>query len=366
MSDAVAGLAELVDAELTPVLRRLGARGRGAGEQAPAEEDAQARAAVWGVLAELGVLDLIGTDPAGLLAAVELLGTALHQSPLLDTALAADLLGPAWAAPVPTGTRTAAVALWAAPVGGPLPSGAAGPAGGPDRPAALALAGGRLSGRWGFVGFVRDVSDLVVVGDGVAAVVDPGGPGVVTRRHDDVARGDLYEVDLDSAPVRDLVPVPDRAGALGRARLRQAAYLVGSCQGALELAVGHLKRRDAFGAPLAKMQSPAYRLAGLSARVAAARAYVRAAGGAGTELAGAPLAAGGDDVLAGAQALLLASRLAREVSAEAVHLHGAFGLTEACEAQLFYRRAAVDTTLLGTPTELGRVAAARLAARWSG
>jgi alkylation response protein AidB-like acyl-CoA dehydrogenase len=68
------------------------------------------------------------------------------------------------------------------------------------------------------------------------------------------------------------------------------------------------------------------------------------------------------DELAAAQVLLLATELARECAAEAVHLHGAYGMTERCDASLFYRRAAVDTLLLGTPAQLRRHAGALLSA----
>lgn len=366
-ADPVSGLAELVDAELTPVLRRLGARPRGAGDVAPAEEDAQARAAVWQVLADLGVLRLVEGRPGdatALVRIVELLGTALHQSPLPDTALAVDLLVTAdpdrwtgWRDAVVAGKRTAAVAVRA--------TGAAEP----DRPGPAELAGGRITARRCFVPFAADVDDLVVLaadpgGRTVAAVVRRDRPGVRVRRHDDIARGDLYDLTLDGAVVEELVPVPGWPAALGRARLRQAAYLVGGCRGSLDLAAAYLRERRAFGAPLAKMQAPAYGLAALAARIAAVRAYVRSAVGANADLAGMPLAGGGDDRLAGAQALLLAAQLAREVTAQAVHLHGAYGLTERCEAQLFFRRAAVDSTLLGTVTGLRRVAAERLTARY--
>ncbi|MYT20964.1 acyl-CoA dehydrogenase, partial [Streptomyces sp. SID7760] len=100
--------------------------------------------------------------------------------------------------------------------------------------------------------------------------------------------------------------------------------------------------------------APAHRLAALAAEAATVLAFARS---------GAAAADRGEDVrVTGAQVLYLAGDLARRAAAESVHLHGAYGMTEACDAQLFLRRAAVDSQWLGTGTELLREAAARGAA----
>ena len=56
-----------------------------------------------------------------------------------------------------------------------------------------------------------------------------------------------------------------------------------------------------------------------------------------------------------------AARVSSTASTEAIQLHGAVGMTEEHDAQLFYRRAAVDALLWGRPTELRRRAAGLLA-----
>jgi len=71
-------------------------------------------------------------------------------------------------------------------------------------------------------------------------------------------------------------------------------------------------------------------------------------------------ALGRDDRLVALEALSTAADLARSLGTEAVQLHGAVGMTEEHDAQLFYRRIAVDALLLGRPTELRRQAAALL------
>ncbi|MFI5496361.1 acyl-CoA dehydrogenase family protein [Actinoplanes sp. NPDC051859] len=331
--------AELFATDLAPMLRRLGERAPGDGTLDP--DDAAIRASVWDTLADLGALrpgPLAETTEVA-----ELIGGALYQSPWAGTHFAADLL------PDHAGVGgTAAVAVRdnaRAEPGEPGPLRCR-----PD---------GTLDGTRSLVAFAADVDRLVVVSaDGdrlVAAVIDPRGPSVRLRRHDDIARGDLYEVTLTGAPIAGEPLDVTRAypAALARARVRQAAYLAGSVRGAIEVAVAHLRERAAFGQPLARMQALAYRFAALTARNAAVLSFARAS---------ARRADDGVDVrLSAAQVLLLASRLARETAAEVVHAHGAYGMTEACDAQLFYRRAAVDTAWLGTPTALRREAGHLLA-----
>lgn len=70
---------------------------------------------------------------------------------------------------------------------------------------------------------------------------------------------------------------------------------------------------------------------------------------------------GRDARLSALEALACAADLARRAATDAVQLHGAVGMTEEHDAQLFYRRAAVDSLLWGRPTELRRLAAPLLA-----
>lgn len=357
---ALREMAELFGEELAPVLRRLGERPRGAGADAPVdEESAGTRAAVWATLAELGALR--AQPQRDLVRAAELMGAALYQSPYPDTVTAAQLLsatGDARPAPVlediARGACTVALAVRADGLTAP------------SRPGPLTVHGEpgayAVSGRRDFVAFAADCDHLAVVGaagDGglALALVPVRQPGVRLRRRDDIGRGDLYEVLLERAAVSGDVHDADALfpAALATARIRQAAALAGAARGALELAAGRLKSRRAFGKPLAQHQALAYRLAALAAETATVSAFVRA---------GAEAADRGEDVRrTGAQALYLAGELARRAAAESVHLHGAYGMTEASDAQLFHRRAAVDAQWLGTGTELLREAAELLAPR---
>ncbi|MEW2500998.1 acyl-CoA dehydrogenase family protein [Amycolatopsis sp. NPDC047767] len=330
--------AELFDDELSPVLRRLGRHRAG-----PDDEDRELRAGVWAALADLGALAPAAGRTAGdrvaLADVAELMGAALYPSPYAGTVTAAALADPGILAGITAGERTFALA-W-------HPAGTADPAAsGPE------WTDGPLSGERRFVAFASEVDELVVpVADGVAFVpVDQ--PGVRLRRHGALGHGDLHAVTLAAAHAR-FVPA-DPASLLAGARVRHAAYLAGLARGALELAVARLKERSAFGGPLAKQQVLAHRVAALASRTAAVLAFARATARRPADDAGLPLAA--------AQALLLAAELARETATEAVHLHGAAGMTDRHDVSLYYRRAAVDVPALGTPRQLRRQAGALLAA----
>jgi alkylation response protein AidB-like acyl-CoA dehydrogenase len=353
----------LFDQELAPVLRRLGQRATGAGDAshlAPSEE--ATREAVWAALVDAGLLQAARPPAAQaeLIEVAELFGAALYQSPLPDTVTAMDLLAstgePAFTVAIEelaSGHQAAALAIRGS--GGDEPSALV--------PVTVDQPAKTVSGTRAFVPFAKDVAYLLVIGTAggraLAALVPAHQPGVAVRRHDDVGRGDLYAVRLERAVVAGR---PAEIGGcypdvLARARIRHAAYLAGSARGALELAVSRLGTRTAFGQPLARFQALAFRVAALRAELAAALAFIRVC---------AARADAGDDVrAAAAQALLVAANAARATAEESVHLHGSLGLTEGCDAQLFYRRAAVDGAWLGTLTALRQEAASLLTqARW--
>ncbi|MFE6024451.1 acyl-CoA dehydrogenase family protein [Streptomyces niveus] len=352
-------LTELFDDELIPVLRRLGDRPKGAGQEAPSEADTAARELVWATLADLGELRALlpvrlggpADALARLVATAEVMGPALFQSPFQDTVLAAELLAAdgrhdALLERIAEGTRTVAVAVREHGTDEP------------SRPASLTTHDGRVSGTRRFVAFAPDVDLLLVAGDHQHALVAAGAPGLTLRRHDDIGRGDLHRVTLERAePVPDgLLPHgPSYGRALARARIVQAGYLTGLVHGALELTVERVKNRSAFGRPLAQHQALAHRLAAAAAEATVVRSFVRSVARDGDT--------GQDIGSTAAQALFLAADLARDVTAEAVHLHGAAGLTEEQDISVFHRRAAVDTLTLGSPTALRREVAALLAAR---
>lgn len=351
--------AELVDDELIPSIRRMGELPRhGSAAEAAAEAvgAADARSAVWRALVDLGATRLLlparfGGEDAGQQGAVvlaELLGTALYQGPLLDTMIAAELLahsGDAEAkriaeiaegAAVPLAVRQSARDDHARP--GPFE---------------VSAGGETIDATRRFVGFVPDGSYLLVVGGTMsgprAALVPREHPSVSYRLHDEVGRGGLYALRLTDTPVLSWPDDPAGSSAawprvVAHARIRHAAYLIGLCQGALDLAVARSGSRHQFGEPIGKFQAPAFRLAEIATQIEAARWLVRAAAW--------DADSGQDARLPAAQALALAADLAGATVLAAVQVHGAYGLTEDSDIQLYFRRAHIDRVWMGAPRNL--------------
>jgi butyryl-CoA dehydrogenase len=380
--------AELVDDELVPEIRRMSERPVPA-EAADAEQSAVARAAVWGALVDLGATRLLlpaqyDGEQAGQQGAVvlaELLGRAAYQGPLLDTMAAAEILLAAGGEAVGGaghGKLLTEIAEGAAVPLAPRSSGRddlAHP--GPfTRSAAVTGPGAAdaIEARRAFVAFGAEGRYLMVVGrpqplrdhgDGhtgdaplCAALVPRDHPSVSLRRQEDVSRGELYSVHCAGTPVLSWAAGPERGlhawpAIIARARIRHAAYLVGLSQGALDLAVSRADARRQFGRPIGRFQALAFRLAELSTRLEGVRWLTRAAAWEADE--------DGDARLSAAQALAAAADLTGDVTLAAMQLHGAYGMTEESDIQIYYRRASVDRVWLGAAAQLRREALPLLA-----
>jgi alkylation response protein AidB-like acyl-CoA dehydrogenase len=364
--------AQLFDDELIPVIRRMSARSPDVEITGDFE---QTRRAVWNGLNAIGAFGLTIPDPATLmtrqlrpaLPLAELMGRALYQGAFFDTVLGAELLAAGAILPeecdlaaLATGQVAMAVAMREHGGSDPRDPG----------PIDFGMSGRTVTGTWRFVPHADEADFILVVGrcahgnnSGLtAAIVPVDQPGVSISRHQDIGRGALFAVKLDRARLLPDGPGPGGMAAapwsalwsasLARARLRQAAYLAGLCQGALDLTIARARARQVFGQPLARMQAPAFRLAALAAQIEAVRSLVAQAC--------ADADAGRDVRLLACQSLLIAADLAVEVTADAIQLHGSYGLLEHCDAQLFYRRAIVESMILGTARQLREHAAALL------
>lgn len=348
--------AALFDDELISDIRRMGeSPARSAVDPAGAAADARtSRAAVWNALVDLGATRLLvpekfGGEDAGhgaVAGLCELLGTALYQGPLLDTLLAQEVL---LDSPDIEAQRIAEIAAGAAVAVAPRAT-AADVLHRPGRP--LDHDGCALDGVRRFVGSVPECRYLLAVAahDTGTRSVLVAADDVTARRYDEVARGQLFEVTFARVPALSwYVSGPaDWAKLVARARIRHAAYLVGVAQGALDLAVSRATQRHQFGRPIGRFQAVAFRLAELATRLTATRWFVRGAAaavdaGAGTDT---------DRRIRAAQALAMASDVVGWIVTAAMQVHGAHGLTENADIQLFHRRAVVDRIWLGTPVEL--------------
>lgn len=112
-----------------------------------------------------------------------------------------------------------------------------------------------------------------------------------------------------------------------------AAQGVGVAQGALEMAVGHVKKRKAFGGTLSKLQGVQFKIAEMATRIEASRTlYWRAAY---------LLDNGKLDPALVSMAKWYAGETAVYVVNEALQLHGGYGYIAEYDIQRFYRDAKI-------------------------
>ncbi|MER7504861.1 acyl-CoA dehydrogenase family protein [Nonomuraea pusilla] len=312
MTTEITAIARFFDGDLAPLVRRMADRPRVEGGDDG--EGREVRAMVWEGLTGL---DALGSSDTVRLA--ELLGSVLYQGPLLDTLTAREL----------------------------VPGDDLGRA-----PVALAVAeepwterDGAISARRAFVGFAAEVDHFLVGGVDDAglrlALVRAGHPSITMRRYEETSRGEAYEVEFAGTPVAAWAgSATEWAAASAGARVRQAAYLVGLAQAALDHAVEHARTRRQFGRPVGGFQGPAFRLAELSMHIDATRLLVHDPGAAGHAAA----------------CLAAASDLARTVTTRTMQVNGAAGMRSDNDAQLYYRWAAFESVRLGTPDRLRREA----------
>jgi alkylation response protein AidB-like acyl-CoA dehydrogenase len=144
-------------------------------------------------------------------------------------------------------------------------------------------------------------------------------------------------------------------GDVGRARIRQAAYLLGHAHGALACGVGHATRRKQFGQPLREFQGVGFRLANAYASLEAVRLSV----------ARAIWLADGEQPFGqqAAEVLAQAAETASELAHVSVQVCGVRGMTTELAVHRHYLQIRREATRLGRPGDLWRaVGRARLTA----
>ncbi len=118
-----------------------------------------------------------------------------------------------------------------------------------------------------------------------------------------------------------------------KTRNHVAAQGVGLAQGALEMAISHVKKRKAFGGTLSKLQGVQFKIAEMATRIEAARTlYWRAAY---------LLDNGKLDAALVSMAKWYAGETAVYVANEALQLHGGYGYIAEYDIQRFYRDAKI-------------------------
>jgi alkylation response protein AidB-like acyl-CoA dehydrogenase len=314
---------------------------------------------LWAGLADLGALGLLVPEAHGGLGGAfveatllcETIGAALYPSPFLWTGVLAPFL-------VERLGNPEMQALWLPRIA----QGAAIVALADDRasdPAAASLQalrdgdGWRLHGEARFVEYARHADALLVAAEiagQVALFLLPASRhGLEMERRSDISGGQFFRVVFDGTVASAADLLADDASvtleaALDRARVGLAARMVGAAQRVFDLTLGYTRERTQFGQPLLRFQALNFRLAALLTRIDGARLLAYHAAwliDQQQEYAHAAL-------FAKAQA----AEVYREMTAEAIQLHGGFGFTAEANPQLFYRRAAVDAMLLGNATTL--------------
>jgi alkylation response protein AidB-like acyl-CoA dehydrogenase len=129
-----------------------------------------------------------------------------------------------------------------------------------------------------------------------------------------------------------------------------AAHGVGIAQGALDLAVKHVKGRKQFGQPIAAFQATQFKIAEMATHIEMARTSVYKSAWL--------LDQGKPDTKLTAMAKLFACHVAVEVVDEALQLHGGYGYFNDYDIERFYRAAKVLEIYEGTK-EVEKIVIAR-------
>jgi len=119
-----------------------------------------------------------------------------------------------------------------------------------------------------------------------------------------------------------------------------AAHGIGLAQGALDMAVKHVKGRKQFGRPLAAFQATQFKIADMATKIEIARNTVYKSAWL--------LDNGKADTTLTAMAKLFACHVAVEVVDEALQLHGGYGYFDDYDIERFYRAAKVLEIYEGT------------------
>lgn len=168
---------------------------------------------------------------------------------------------------------------------------------------------------------------------------DASGLGIA--RHRSVEGRELADLYLDQAPAKFVCEGDAVALAPHWSALLAAAESVGIMRGALHDTVSYLQQRRQFGRPLIDFQVLQHRLADMLMLTRETDALLH-------EIA--------EDLDAGqppAERLMLAlraqvSRALRQVTRDAVQMHGGMGVTQECRVSHYYRRALTLDSLYGS------------------
>ena len=137
---------------------------------------------------------------------------------------------------------------------------------------------------------------------------------------------------------------------LGGGRIGIASQAMGIASGALELAIAYSKERQTFGKEIYKHQAIAFKLADMATKVESARLLCLKAA--------ALKDAGKDFAEAASMAKLYSSKIAQEVTSEAVQIHGGYGYVREYHVERMMRDAKITQIYEGT-SEIQKIVISR-------
>ena len=123
-------------------------------------------------------------------------------------------------------------------------------------------------------------------------------------------------------------------------RIGIAAQALGIAAGAYEMALAYSKERKSFGKPISDHQAVAFKLADMATNIEAARLLVYKAAWLKDQ--------GLSYTLAGSMAKLYASKVAMDVTVEAVQIHGGYGFVKEYHVERLMRDAKITQIYEGT------------------
>jgi alkylation response protein AidB-like acyl-CoA dehydrogenase len=295
----------------------------------------------WRQLAEMGYLGLVvpaaqggqGLGAVEVAIVAEEAGRVCLPGPLLDAMLGAALLAAAGGQDALLGQVCAGHKLVTIARLDSVFAGAAEPA--------ARFEAGRLGGTKYFVPFAAAADALcVVTPEGIALAAAPfevtPTPTIDVAQRFGTVRFEHAATPVGPARLLDRV---DRLAAVGA-----AAMLLGIMQRCLEMTLGYVNTRAAFGKPIGAFQALQHRLANMLLRVESTRSAVyRAAWCVDADDADAPLAC--------ATAKAYAGDAARLVCGETIQMHGGIGFTWELDVHFFFKRAKTLEQFYGSTEE---------------
>lgn len=193
-----------------------------------------------------------------------------------------------------------------------------------------------------------------------ALIVEKGMPGFVVGKKED--KMGIRGSDTHSLMFTDVkVPKANRIGeegfgftfamtTLNGGRIGIASQALGIAAGAYELALKYSKERKAFGKQLSEHQAIQFKLADMATQIDAARLLVWQAASLKDQKK--------DFVKAAAMAKLFASKIAQDVTTEAVQIHGGYGYVKEFHVERLMRDAKITQIYEGT-TEIQKMVISR-------